>query len=134
MFQKLLHLLYCVHPRTKYYSYDVQLYEYWRNISLKRRWMKVRVCNHTFGESKVNGTSCSLIWPPSVSRIFYNVSSLIFTISAFVKKKKSLQLMEVKLRSKMSHWPEIPRRCVPSVSYKTVCLKSILSVSKRILY
>ena len=50
--------------------------------------------------------------------IFSYVSSLIVTTSAFVKKgrskmrhlKRFLKPMEIKLRSKMSHWPRIPHR------------------------
>ena len=72
----------------------------------------------------------------SVSQIFFRCSSLIVTTSAFIKKKRSKMRhlkkivlpMEVKLRSKMSHWPKIPHRyavqCTQSKKWGKKCSTS----------
>ena len=76
-------------------------------------------------EKLKDDTSKKFVKPMEVNRacisftnFLYDVSSLIFTTSAFVKKKRSkmrhlkkfVKPMEVKLRSKMSPWPKILHR------------------------
>ena len=83
---------------------------------------------------EVNGTSCSLIWPASVSRIFFRC--LIFNCYniSICKKEKfkdetSKKTHETNGGQIKEHWPKIPCRYVHQVNYLYIWQKLHLKIS-----
>ena len=122
----------CLFEVRLYYPYLCRILGQWDTLLVSRilfRWLQVTPPNQHLFVKKKNSKMRHLkkLWnqwksigPALVSRIFFRC--LIFdcyNISICKKgkvkdetSKKFVKPMEVKLRSKMSHWPKIPHRYV----------------------